>query len=289
MKIAVASGKGGTGKTTVSINLYYFFGKFFNKTVQLVDCDVEEPNDLLFFPDAAKTVEKQVYQLVPEIDTSKCIFCRKCADWCEFNAITIVKSLNFAEVNPDLCHSCGACSLACDFGAITEKKQSLGVITSFETGIGKGLVEGRLNVGSSMQTMLIKEVKKYVTEFDGIVIFDAPPGTSCPVVQTVADADFVILVTEPTPFGLHDLKITVELLYQLKKPFGVVINKAGLGSMEVYHFLEEQKIDLLAEIPFAKSYAGKYAAGNILENITPEMEDIYRKIITKLELKIAAL
>jgi MinD superfamily P-loop ATPase len=129
----------------------------------------------------------------------------------------------------------------------------------------------------------------HADQFDGIVIFDAPPGTSCPVVQTVADADFVILVTEPTPFGLHDLKITVELLYQLKKPFGVVINKAGLGSMEVYHFLEEQKIDLLAEIPFAKSYAGKYAAGNILENITPEMEDIYRKIITKLELKIAAL
>ena len=153
MKIAIASGKGGTGKTTVSVNLYYFIGSLCNNNVHLVDCDVEEPNDALFFPEAKMTSEKQVFQHIPEIDTEKCTFCRKCADWCEFNAIRIVKNMRFAEVNHDLCHSCGACFVACNFGAITEHPQPLGIISHFETGIGKGLTEGCLNVGSSMQTI----------------------------------------------------------------------------------------------------------------------------------------
>lgn len=286
MKIAVASGKGGTGKTTVSVNLYYFIGKYLNANVQLVDCDVEEPNDLLFFPKAKKKAQRNVFQQVPEIDTTKCTFCRRCADWCEFNAITIVKNLQFAEVNPDLCHSCGACLEACNLGAITEHPKPLGVISHFDTGFGNGLTEGCLQVGSSMQTSLIKEVKKATTNAAEIVIYDAPPGTSCPVVETVADADFIILVTEPTPFGLHDLKITLELLMNMHKPFGVVINKAGLGSREIYRFLNENNIEILGEIPFKKAYAGNYASGKILDSISPEIENIYREMIEKLELKL---
>lgn len=286
MKIAVASGKGGTGKTTISINLYYFIDKFSDIPVQLVDCDVEEPNDALFFPGAQKKSKEQVFQLIPEIDKSKCTFCRKCVEWCEFNAISIVKSHGFAEVNASLCHSCGACLAACDFDAIREVRHPLGIISHFETGTGKGLTEGRLNVGSPMQSMLIREVKKQVHQPQGIVIFDAPPGTSCPVVQTIADVDFVILVTEPTPFGVHDLKITVELMLELQKPFGVIINKAGLGSPEIYRFLVEKNIELLGEVPFAKSYAGNYAVGKILENIPGEIEIIYREIIKKLNIKM---
>lgn len=283
MKIAVASGKGGTGKTTVSVNLYNVIGKYFDENVRLVDCDVEEPNDAIFFINPELKDKKGVHQLIPQIDVEKCTFCRKCVEWCEFNAITVIKKLEFAEINPDLCHSCGACLVACEFGAITEHPQPLGVISHFRTEYGKGLIEGRLEIGSAMQTMLIKEVKKEVAgENNSIVIFDAPPGTSCPVVETVSDADYIILVTEPTPFGLHDLKITVELLKDLQKPFGVIVNKAGLGSREVYDFFEKNNIELLGDIPFSKEYASNYASGDILNNIPVEIENTYRKIAEKL-------
>lgn len=285
MKIAIASGKGGTGKTTVSTNLYYIINKLITPDIQLIDCDVEEPNDALFFPEAKMTSEKQVFQPVPQIDTEKCTFCRKCADWCEFNAISIVKTLQFAKVNPDLCHSCGACIVACEFDAITEQQQQLGVISHFDTGIGKGLIEGRLKIGSAMQTMLIKEVKKNARDSAKVMIYDAPPGTSCPVVETVANADYIILVTEPTPFGLHDLKITVELLKDLQKPFGVIVNKAGLGNNEVYRFLTENHIDLLGKIPFSKEYAANYASGNMLKDIPQEIENCYTEILDKLNIK----
>ena len=287
MKIAIASGKGGTGKTTVSVNLFYFLTRFYSYKVHLVDCDVEEPNDAIFFPEALKTEEKQVFQIIPEIDTAKCTFCRKCADWCEFNAISIVKSLGFAEVNNELCHSCGACVVACNFGAITEHEQPFGVISHFDTGIGKGLTEGRLKVGSAMQTSLIKQVKKNTRDSADIIIYDAPPGTSCPVVETVSDADYVILVTEPTPFGLHDLKITIELLKDLNKPFGVIVNKAGLGTDDVYRFLEANNVELLGKIPFSKDYAAEYASGNILKNIPQKIETTYREISEKLMAKIS--
>lgn len=287
MKIAVASGKGGTGKTTVSVNLYHAIGKYFDKNIRLVDCDVEEPNDVIFFKDLKLVEKKEVHQLIPKIDTQTCTFCRKCVEWCEFNAITLVKILAFAEVSNDLCHSCGACSVACKFGAITEYPQPLGVISHYETEIGNGLTEGCLEVGSPMQTMLIKEVKKTVSSDNAVIIYDAPPGTSCPVVETVSDADYIILVTEPTPFGLHDLKIMVELLKDLQKPFGVIVNKAGLGSNEVYIYLEENKIELLGKIPFSKEYAANYASGDILVDILPEIEATYwemaKNILTRTE------
>lgn len=289
MKIAVASGKGGTGKTTVSVNLFHLMSSWLEKKVQLVDCDVEEPNDALFFVNPEMVKQEDAFQLIPEIDTQKCTFCKKCSDWCEFNAITIVPNLKFAEVTESLCHSCGACTVACPEGAIVEKEKALGEITRYRVGEDQFLIEGRLRVGSAMQTTLIKKLKNSVQQNNIITIYDAPPGTSCPVVETVADADYVVLVTEPTPFGLHDLKITVELLEELQKPFGVIINKAGLGDRRIYDFLEEKKIELLGEIPFNRGYAESYSSGELLKNIPQQTAEVYRKIADKIVRKEAVL
>lgn len=282
MQIAIASGKGGTGKTTVAVSLFHLWEKIRGSEVHLVDCDVEEPNDALFFSSLRVLEQKQVHQYIPEIDPSVCTFCKKCVEWCEFNAITIVASRKFTEVEASLCHSCGACLVACPENAFIEKPHPLGVITRYEAENGSLFTEGRLEVGSAMQTMLIKELKKEAKQNGNITILDSPPGTSCPVVETVSDADYVILVTEPTPFGLHDLKITIELMNELQKPFGVVVNKAGLGSGEIYTFLKEKNIELLGEIPFSREFAQLYSAGELLNNIPEELENIYRKIIGKI-------
>ena len=281
MQIAVASGKGGTGKTTVSVNLFHFIKKFLNKNVQLTDCDVEEPNDIFFLKNPDLQKKQEIFQLVPEINNN-CTFCKKCEDWCEFSAITIVSRIKFAEVNEDLCHSCGACTLACNFNAITEKEISVGEVSYYKLKDGRRFTEGRLKVGSPMQTFLIRQLKKLSSLNDSITILDAPPGTSCPVVETISGSDLVILVTEPTPFGLYDLKLTVKLLNETKIPYGVIVNKAGLGSDEVYSYLEQNKIALLGEIPFSKHYAGLYASGKILHESTMENERIYREIINKI-------
>jgi len=283
MQIAIASGKGGTGKTTVAVNLFHFIEKLWDHDVHLVDCDVEEPNDIIFFNDLELQKREEVFQLIPEIDLNKCTFCKKCEEWCEFNAISIIPKISFAEINADLCHSCGACSAACKFGAITEKEVPLGVISGFSTVAGTKITEGRLKVGSAMQTMLIKKLKKTAVSNNGITLLDSPPGTSCPVVETVSDADFVILVTEPTPFGLYDLKIAIELLNEIKKPYGVIINKAGLGSAEIYEYLKHNNIELIAEIPFSRIYAESYSSGDILKNISSENETVYEQLIEKLK------
>lgn len=282
MKIAVASGKGGTGKTTVAVNLFHFLSEKLADKVRLVDCDVEEPNDLLFLKGARSISSQTEYLSVPEINTEKCTFCKKCSDWCEFNAISIVKALSFAEVNKDLCHSCGACSVACGFDAITEHPETLGTISEFDAGFGNGVIEGRLEIGSSMQTSLIKKVKKYAATTDDLVLLDAPPGTSCPVVETIADTDYIILVTEPTPFGLHDLQLTIELIKELKIPFGVIVNKAGLGNLNTHEYLLQNNINLLGEIPFSKTYAASYAKGDLFDKFSPKMEESYNSITEKL-------
>ena len=282
MKIAIASGKGGTGKTTVAVNLYYFLSKKMDNLVKLVDCDVEEPNDMLFFKYGELAERKEVVTLVPKIDTKKCTFCKKCSDWCEFNAISIVKALKFAEVRNDLCHSCGACSVACEFGAITEHAQPLGNITKYKTNFGSGVIEGRLEIGSAMQTSLIKEVKKSVDSSEDLILLDAPPGTSCPVVETISDADFIILVTEPTPFGLHDLQLTVDLIRELKIPFGVIVNKAGLGNNEVFRYLEQQNIELIGTIPYSRDYASAYSKGELLTTISDEIAEYYESAVQRI-------
>jgi MinD superfamily P-loop ATPase len=286
-KIAIASGKGGTGKTTVSVNLFHFLNKLTKQKIKLVDCDVEEPNDLLFFPEALCINEQTVHQMIPEIDHSKCTYCRKCAEYCEYNAITIIPKLKHAGVTPSLCHSCGACSVACEYDAITEHPVEVGIIKKYTTDNLRGseIVEGTLKIGSAMQTLMIKETKKSVQDAE-LMLVDAPPGTSCPVVESVADTDYVVLVTEPTPFGLHDLKLMVDLLADIDKPYGVIINKAGLGNNETHRYIEENNIELLGEIPFTRTYASKYAGGNLLSDIPAEIENTYREIVSVLLKKL---
>ncbi|MBN1116132.1 MAG: ATP-binding protein [Bacteroidales bacterium] len=281
-KIAIASGKGGTGKTTVSVNLFEQFSEHSEGKIQLVDCDVEEPNDHIFFNRTKKISEEEVFQQVPTIDKDKCTFCRKCSEYCEFNAIVVIPPVRFAEVNQSLCHSCGACSVACEFDAITEHPESIGKVSFYKTGNNKGLVEGKLKIGSAMQTMLIKELKKRVPLNAEIVLYDSPPGTSCPVVETISNTDYVILVAEPTLFGLYDLKLMVNLVRELAIPFGIIINKSGLGSNDIYEYLYKESIDILGEIPFNKEYAGVYAKGQIVGNMPVEMKNVYKSITEKL-------
>lgn len=224
--IAIASGKGGTGKTTVATNLYRLINEQQPGEVMLVDCDVEEPNDILFFPGTSMVHQSSVIQEIPFIDSSKCIYCRRCVDYCEFNAILVIPPVKFAEVNSSLCHSCGACQVACESDAILLRDHPIGTITHYKDKIGNGILEGRLKIGSPMQTMVIRSLKKSVPHCNQLTLLDAPPGTSCPVVETVSDADYTILVTEPTPFGLHDLKLMIQLLREIEKPFGVVVKEA---------------------------------------------------------------
>lgn len=280
--IAVASGKGGTGKTTVATNLYRLLSEQYPGEVMLVDCDVEEPNDILFFPQASREHEITVNQEIPTIDTSKCTYCRKCVEYCEFNAIVVIPPVKFAEINSSLCHSCGACLVACESDAILVNNQAIGTINKFQEGFGNGILEGRLNIGSAMQTMVIRSLKRAIPERNGLSILDAPPGTSCPVVETVYDADFIILVTEPTPFGLHDLKLMVNLVREIEKPFGVVVNKANLGNRKIYDYLASEDIELLAEIPFNKSYASQYAQADLFKKIPVEIKLAYDKLMLNL-------
>ncbi len=286
-KIAIASGKGGTGKTTLSVNLITLLSETQSCKVELIDCDVEEPNDLIFFGGAEKKSEKEINQLIPVIDKDNCTFCRACVDYCEFNAIVVIPPVNFAEVNKSLCHSCGACLVACDQHAISEIQQPIGIVNTYTTKDNLGIKEGRLKIGSAMQTMLIKELKKTAEPDSGITVYDAPPGTSCPVVETISDANYVILVTEPTLFGFHDLKLMVNLLKELKLAFGVVVNKAGLGDQKVYDYLASENIELLGEIPFSKEYASLYASGDILNTAPDPIRSNYLKITEIINQKIA--
>ncbi len=284
-KIAIASGKGGTGKTTVATNLYRLINEQQPGEVMLVDCDVEEPNDILFFPDTSIVHQSNVTQEIPFIDTSKCIYCRKCVDYCEFNAIVVIPPVKFAEINASLCHSCGACQVACESGAIEVHDHPIGTITHYKEKIGSGILEGRLRIGSPMQTMVIRSLKKSVPDYNQVTLLDAPPGTSCPVVEVVSDADYIILVTEPTPFGLHDLKLMVQLLREIEKPFGVVVNKANLGNQEIYDYLESEGIELLTEIPFNRSYASQYAKADLFNEVPEEIILAYEKLLQTLSLK----
>ena len=285
-RIAIASGKGGTGKTTVSVNLFHFIQKYWTNSVELVDCDVEEPNDRLFLDTLNPVGEEQATRLIPQIDMGKCTYCRKCVAYCEFNAIVVIPTAGYADINQDLCHSCGACSLACKFGAITESHEKLGDIKSFENSSGSSLKSGELVIGSAMQTMMIKELKKKSSGQFDIYLLDSPPGTSCPVVATVNDADYVLLVAEPTVFGLYDLQLMVELLRDIQKPFGVIINKAGLGNGELGEYLCHEDIEVLGEIPFSRDYAARYSSGNLLVDIPEEIETGYASLIQKLQHKL---
>lgn len=277
-KVAIASGKGGTGKTTVSVSLAQALFKQISKSVLLVDCDVEEPNDFLFYDEPKMVSEQVINQMIPVIDTDACTFCSACASICTFNAIVVIPKAGIARVDPDLCHSCGACLYACNYKAIHEVPENTGMVRQYETQDGPTLYEGRLKVGSHMQTFVIKALKKLIPQNGGIVLYDAPPGTSCSVVATVSDADYVILVTEPTPFGLHDLKLAVKLLRGLKRLFGVVINKNNNAFNNLKQYLKDESIPVLGEIPYSREFAHLYSRGNLLNNAPASISETFSTI-----------
>jgi MinD superfamily P-loop ATPase len=270
LKIAIASGKGGTGKTFIATNLFYTLAKN-NYRISLTDCDAEAPNALAFFKKELIKITV-VTQMVPVINTSTCTYCGKCHDYCNYNAIFILPPMKIINVIEDLCHGCGACSVACKFNAITEKPVSLGHITRFSNKKDQIFIEARTNVGTLSPVPVIKAALKEIDSNTDIAILDSPPGTSCPFIQTASSADYIILVTEPTPFGLSDLKQSVETLRVINKPFGVIINRAGLGDKKVYNYLSTQNIPFLLEIPFKKDIAGLYAKGRLVAEADPFFE-----------------
>lgn len=275
MIISIASGKGGTGKTTVSTNMACALGN----RVELLDCDVEEPNAHLFLKPTIDRSE-QVSMPVPLVDLSKCSFCKKCQQICRFNALAVVgnKVLVFAE----LCHSCGGCMLVCPEGAISEIGRHLGML-NFGHRDGIGFINGRLRVGEAMSPPLIKQVRAAANP-ERITLIDAPPGTSCPVIAAMHGADFVLLVTEPTPFGLHDLKLAVEAVKLLGIPAGLVVNRADLGDEAVFRYAEEEGLPILMTIPFERRIAEAYSRGHLVVEVMPEWRqrfiDLYANIET---------
>jgi MinD superfamily P-loop ATPase len=270
--ITVASGKGGTGKTTVAVNMALSL-----ENVQLLDCDVEEPNShILLQPEINET--KQVCTKFPVVSQELCVYCGKCSKFCAYNALFVAPKT--VMVFPELCHSCGGCMLVCPKNAITEKERQVGVIKKGEAQ-GVEIVYGELNVGEAMAVPLIKAVKNEM-KTDKTVIIDAPPGTACSLVASVHKTDYCILVTEPTPFGLHDLKITVQVLKNLGVPMGVVVNRAGLGDRKVYEYCEKENIPLLMEIPFDKKIAELYSRGVPFVTQMPEWKEKFQKLGDKI-------
>ncbi len=251
MIVTVASGKGGTGKTSVAVNMALSVGE-----VQLLDCDVEEPNaHLLLHPNFGRI--EPVYTLVPFVNEELCNQCGECSRFCQYNAL--FTSSEKVIVFPDLCHSCGGCALVCPKEAITEKKHRIGKL-KFGSVADLELVSGELEIGKPMAVPVIKAIKSQIKE-GKTVILDSPPGASCPFIETVRDSDFCVLVTEPTPFGLHDLKITVQVLRNVTIPFGVIINRADIGYTKAHEYCRTENIPILLEIPYRRRIAELYSRG----------------------------
>ena len=268
MIVAVASGKGGTGKTSVAVNLALSVDN-----VQLLDCDVEEPNAYLFLK--PKINKPRVVNVsVPVVNEKVCNRCGKCADFCQFNALFV--GTDKVLVFPDLCHSCGGCILVCPAEAIKEEPYRIGTLKQGSTE-DMEIVYGELDVQKPMAVPIIAEVKKQIKK-DKNVILDSPPGTSCPVIQTIKGSDFCVLVTEPTPFGLHDLKIIVQVLENMNIPFGVVVNRAGAGDNRVHEFCREKNILVLMEIPYDKRIAELYSQGIPFSQEMPEWKTKFQEL-----------
>jgi len=277
VNIAVASGKGGTGKTTVAVNMAAALAKQ-GERVRFADCDVEQPNAHLFLsPDIVST--QTVTVPVPRVDEEKCTGCGECGRVCRFSAILPLGTTVITF--PEMCHGCGGCMLACVPGAITETTREVGALESGTAAPGIAFHQGLLRVGEAMSPPLIKAVKTALGNGPGPGIIDCPPGTSCPVVAAVEDADAVILVTEPTPFGLSDLSMAVETVSALGLPMGVVINRAGVGDRGVYSYLEEQNIPLLQEIPYSEQAARICAAGGLPVDAMPEAAEWFGSLYEK--------
>ncbi len=279
MILAVASGKGGTGKTTVAVNL----ARVLDRPVQVLDCDVEAPNDHLFI--GGRLRESDIITVpVPRVDTSRCDACGECGRFCQYNAIVSLQTQPL--VFPELCHGCGGCSRVCPQQAIEEEPRRIGVIETRAAGTIR-LIQGRLDVGVPMAPPLIRAVKERLQD-GATAILDAPPGTSCPVITTLRGADRVVLVTEPTPFGLHDLSLAVEMVRTLGLDFGVVINRLGIGDGRVHDFCRKRDIPVMLEIPDDRRIAEAYSRGEIVVDTLPEYRAIFETLARRVILEQAA-
>jgi MinD superfamily P-loop ATPase len=276
MRIAVASGKGGTGKTIISTSLACSIART-GKTVQYLDCDVEEPNGHIFLKPDIKETQK-VTVGVPEVDTELCNGCGKCGQLCQYSAIVCLKDKPL--VFEQLCHSCGGCELVCPTGAIKEKQIEIGVVDLGSASDVK-FGQGRLNIGDVRSPALIKKVKQNAAD-DGTVIIDVPPGTSCPVVEAVKETDFVLLVTEPTPFGLNDLELAVKMVKELEIDFAVAINRCDIGDDRVVGYCQQQGIEILLEIPNDRLIAEAYSQGIKMIDALPAYEEKFSQLYQKI-------
>ena len=279
MIITVASGKGGTGKTTVAVNLALALAADSASVRPLfLDCDVEEPNAALFLKPVIEE-SKEVGQLIPQVDADKCTYCGRCAEVCQYHAIAVVgqKVLVF----PELCHGCGSCTLNCPTGAISEVLDVMGVIERGWAGPVE-FAQGTMNVGEAMAVPIIKQLKRWAIPSapdDRPIILDAPPGTACPVVETMRGADLVLMVTEPTPFGLHDLRLAVEVARdELGLPIGVVINRDGVGDQGVEEYCAAEGIPILMRIPLDRRIAEAYSEGVPLVEAQPAYRQKFRAL-----------
>ncbi len=276
MKIAIASGKGGTGKTTVAVNLALAASRN-GHSVAYVDCDVEEPNGHIFLKPHIRSA-KPIGRPVPRVDMDACKCCGTCGDICQYSAIVCLP--NRVLVYPELCHACGGCVLACPAHAITEVLHEAGKLESGRTG-AIHFVHGVLNVGEAMSTPLVRQVKAAAPAAD-LVLFDSPPGTSCPVIESVRGTDFVVLVTEPTPFGLHDLRLAVGMTHALGLRFGVVVNRAGAGDGRVAEYCRAEGIEMLAEIPEDRGIAEACSRGLPAWEACPETRAVFERLAARL-------
>ncbi|MGC9454065.1 MAG: ATP-binding protein [Phycisphaerae bacterium] len=283
MKIAVASGKGGTGKTTVATNLAVTAASA-DRSVSYLDCDVEEPNGAVFLkPEITET--RPVRVSIPEVDQDKCTSCGLCGQICQYGAIVPVEGqvLVFSE----LCHGCGGCWLVCPTGAITESYRQTGQLELGKAG-SVDCVQGLLNIGEAMSPPVIAAVKDAAPDTD-LIIVDSPPGTSCPVIESIRDSDFVLLVTEPTPFGLNDLKLAVEMVRALKLPFGVVINRSDIGDGDTVAYCRQQNIEVLAELGDDRRVAEAYSRGEAACEAVPGYRELYEELLQRVTRSVGRL
>ena len=275
MKIAIASGKGGTGKTTIATAFAQALSKA-NKSVSLLDCDVEGPNSHIFIQPELDQFE-DVNMLIPSVDAEICTGCGKCAEVCQFHAIVVIGGQTL--VFPEMCHGCGSCTLICPEEAITEIPNRLGILEGGLSPEGIRFGHGILNIGEPMAVPVISKLKKWQDLMDAeVVLIDSPPGASCPVVESLRGADFIILVTEPTPFGLHDLRQAYKVTQELGIPAGVIINRTGIGDSGVEQYCEEVGLQIFMQIPLEREIGQGIAQGKSLLEIKPEYENRFLEL-----------